>query len=95
MEKYMVDLKGMCYHEGKQHAKEWKFKFYKFNIFDTLVSACDFIDNFVREFPDSYRSILPNRVKRFNYFYSFTIYRIVENGITEVNHDTFIMEVTR
>lgn len=95
MEKYMIDLKGICYHDGKQHAKEWRYNFYKFNIFDNLANACDFIDKFVRDFPVSYKAILPNRVKRFNYFYSFSIYRINENSITEINHDSYLTEVVR
>lgn len=95
MEKYMIDLKGVCYYEGKHHFKERKYKFYKFNIFDNLINVYDFIDKFVKAFPTTYKSILPNRVKRFNYFYTYSIYKIEENGITEINHDTIITEVVR
>lgn len=95
MENYMIDLKGFCYHEGKQHAKEWKWKFYKFKIFENLNNAFDFINEFISAFRSAYESILPNRVKRFNYFYTYSIYKIEEYGITEINHDTIITEVVR
>lgn len=95
MENYLIDLKGICYHEGKQHAKEWKYKFYKFNIFDKKTDPFDFIDKFVNDFASTYLSILPNRVKRFNYFYSYPVYRIEENGITEIGHDIIVRGVVR
>lgn len=95
MEKYMVDLKGVCYHEGTQRVKEWQYKFYKFNFFDTPTAAFDFMNEYVRAFPATYKSILPNRVKRFNYFYTYSVYRVEGDSITEVDHDTVIREVLR
>lgn len=97
MEKYFMDLKGMCYHDGKQHSKEWVYKFYKTNMFEKLTDVYDFIDKYVKAFPSTYESILPARVKRFNYFYTYSIYRIyeIDNGIIEIEHNTIVTEVVR
>lgn len=95
-EKYMLDLKGIAFHSTKHNIQEYSFKFFKNLFFDPENDVLEYIAHYLSDFVKTYeKDILPGRVKKFTYCYSYTIYQIHNTNVVDVCHHTNVRECHR